>query len=181
MVDEAHATGVFGKNGAGLVEEMGLTGRIDFIMGTFSKALGSFGAYFSGSKETVDYLINTARGFIYSTALPPAVIAANLAALELLEKEPFRRRTLIENAAFFRDGLAERGLAVTGRSQIVPLTVGASEKAVALSEHLESKGYWALPIRPPTVPADRARIRFSLSYNHNKEILQQLIEIISNS
>ena len=105
MVEEAHATGVFGKNGSGVVEEEGLSGQVDFIMGTFSKALGSFGAYLAASKKTIAYLINTCRGFIYSTALPPAVIAANLESIRVVEEEPHRRKELLESSRYFRMGL----------------------------------------------------------------------------
>ena len=99
MVDEAHATGIFGKNGSGIVEEENLSERIELIMGTFSKALGSFGAYLACSERVKKYLINTCRSFIYSTALPPSVIAANIKSLELVKNEPVRRKTLLENAS----------------------------------------------------------------------------------
>lgn len=179
MVDEAHATGVFGKNGSGVVAEDGLTDRVDLIMGTFGKALGSFGAYVAGSKKMIEYLINTCRSFIYSTALPPSVAAANLAALELLRKEPFRRNALLENASYFRRELEKRGFEVRGASQIVPLIVKDTDKAIALSAALREKGYWVLPIRPPTVPVGESRLRFSLTWHHTREILQDLIEEIS--
>jgi len=181
MADEAHATGIFGKNGSGLVEEQGLTDRVDLIMGTFGKALGSFGAYVAASKKIVNYLINTSRSFIYSTALPPSVIAANLAALELLKTEPFRRKILCENAAYFRHQLSSRGFEIKSSSQIVPLIIGETEKTVALSMLLTGKGYWALPVRPPTVPAGQSRLRFSLTCHHDHKILQNLIEQISEA
>ncbi|MDD5585321.1 MAG: 8-amino-7-oxononanoate synthase, partial [Candidatus Omnitrophica bacterium] len=101
MVDEAHATGIFGKHGAGMVEEQGVTEGVDYLMGTFGKALGSFGAYLACSKKIKDFLINTCRSFIYSTSLPAAVIAANLAALEVIHDEPLRRKRLLEHAAYF--------------------------------------------------------------------------------
>jgi len=181
MIDEAHATGIFGKGGSGVAAEEGLADRVDLIMGTFSKALGSFGAYIAGSKEMMDYLINTCRSFIYSTALPPSVIAANLVSLELLKAEPFRRKTLLENAQYFRNELEKRGLKVTGSSQIVPLVVGSNDRAIKLSAGLKGKGYWSLPIRPPTVPAGQCRLRFSLTYHHGKKVLQDLIEKISEA
>ena len=169
MADEAHATGIFGANGSGLVAEENLTDRVDLIMGTFSKALGSFGAYIACSKKIKDYLINTCRSFIYSTALPPCVIAANIAALEIVAKEPFRRETLLENAAYFRSRLKSKG-----QSQIVPLIVGDAETAVSLSDSLRQKGYYCLAIRPPTVPEGQSRLRFSLTYHHSKEVLDGL-------
>ena len=175
MVDEAHSTGIFGKDGSGVVGEEGLTEKTDLIMGTFSKALGSFGGFVAASKKIIELLINTSRSFIYSTALPPSVIAANLAALELLEAEPFRRERLLENAAYFRSELAERGFEIKSCSQIVPLIIGETERCIGVSNRLSESGYWVLPIRPPTVPAGRARLRFSLTYCHNREILQDLL------
>lgn len=173
-VDEAHATGIFGKSGSGLAEEEGLTEEIDFIMGTFSKALGGFGAYLACAEKIAEYLINSCRSFIYSTALPAPVIAANLASLDLIEKESFRRKTLLENSACFRNRLQKQGLKVKGSSQIIPLIVGDNRKAINLSQFLRDKGYWALPIRTPTVSANQARVRFSLSYDHSREILERV-------
>ena len=178
MVDEAHATGIFAKNGSGVVTEENLADKIDLIMGTFGKALGSFGAYLACSEQIKQYLINTCRSFIYSTALPPCVIATNIAALDLLEKEPFRRKELLENAAYFRSKLAEKKLKTIGQSQIVPLIEPDSKKLLELSERLKEKGFWALPIRPPTVPAGFERLRFSLSYSHSSDVLNELLQEI---
>ena len=174
MVDEAHATGIFGEDGSGVVSEFGLIERVDLIMGTFSKALGSFGAYLTSSPEVIEYLVNTCRSFIYSTALPAGIISANLASLELVRDESFRRKELLENADYFRNELSKKGFKVTGTSQIIPLVVGDIEKTILLSEKLRERGYWSLPIRPPTVPAGQSRLRFSLTYNHSKEILEAL-------
>lgn len=179
MVDEAHATGIFGKNGTGVVEEENLTERIDLIMGTFSKALGSFGAYIASSKKIIDYLVNSCRSFIYSTALPPSIIAANLESLKLVREESHRRRVLLENAGYFRGELLKKGFKVKGTSQIVPLVVGDSERAIKLNKELIEKEFWVLPIRPPTVPQGESRLRFSLTYNHTKDILERLIDEIS--
>jgi 8-amino-7-oxononanoate synthase len=178
MVDEAHATGIFGRDGGGLACEEGLAERIDLLMGTFGKALGSFGAYLACSRQMRQYLINAARSFVYSTALPAGVIAANLAALEIIKNEPFRRKRLLESADYFRGRLAEKGYSVIGQSQIVPMIVVDTEKAGLLSERLRKSGFWVLPIRPPTVPAGQARLRFSLSYCHDRDILEKLIEQI---
>ena len=181
MVDEAHATGIFGHGGSGLAEAEGVTGNIDLIMGTFSKALGSFGAYVACSKELKDYLVNSSRGFIYSTALPPPVIAANLESLNIIKEEPQRRKILLERSLYFRKELEKRALNVKGSSQIVPLILGETDVAIRLSQSLKSDGYWALPIRPPTVPKKEARIRFSLTYYHTEDILEQLISKISKN
>jgi len=179
MIDEAHATGIFGKNGSGLAEEEGLAGKIELIMGTFGKALGSFGAYVASSREIIEYLINTSRSFIYSTALPPAVIASDLASIGLIEQEPFRRLKLLESAANLRGALKEKGFDVKGESQIVPLITGDNLRTVKLAKRLQEKGYWVLPIRPPTVPQGEGRLRFSLSFCHNKDTLERLIDDIS--
>jgi 8-amino-7-oxononanoate synthase len=182
FADEAHATGIFGISGSGIVEQEGLSKHVDLIMGTFSKALGSFGAYLACAENIKQYLINTCRSFIYSTALPPAVIVADIEALGIVKDEPHRRQTLLANADYFREKLQTAGLDVRGSSQIIPLIIGDAEKAVEISELLRRDGYWVLPIRPPTVPANESRLRFSLSFDHSKEVLQKLaqrlIEII---
>lgn len=174
MVDEAHATGIFGHTGSGVVEEQGLSEHIELIMGTFSKALGSFGAYLACSEKIKQYLVNSCRSFIYSTALPPSIIAANIEAIEIVKDEPFRREALLANADFFRGRLREEGFDVIGSSQIIPLIVTDSNRAVRVSLQLQQSGFWVLPIRPPTVPPGQARLRFSLTYHHNKQLLGQL-------
>jgi len=179
MADEAHATGIFGRNGTGVVEEQGLSDRIELIMGTFSKALGSFGAYLACSEKIKQYLINSCRSFIYSTALPPAVIAANIEALNVVRDEPFRRETLLANADYFRSRLQQEDFDVRGSSQIVPLIVADSDKATRLSTQLQDSGYWVLPIRPPTVPQDQARLRFSLTYHHSRQVLEALADKVA--
>ncbi|MDD5136386.1 MAG: 8-amino-7-oxononanoate synthase, partial [Candidatus Omnitrophica bacterium] len=179
MVDEAHATGIFGKNGSGVAEEEGLADRVDLIMGTFGKALGSFGAYIAASGPMVEYMVNKCRSFIYSTALPPAVIACNIAAIELIKEEPFRRVELLNKAEYFRRILKEKGFEIKGASQIVPVIVGENRVAVKIAEALQAKGYWALPIRPPTVPKGEARLRFSLVFDHDIPTLERLADDIA--
>ncbi|MBN1392519.1 MAG: 8-amino-7-oxononanoate synthase [Sedimentisphaerales bacterium] len=178
LVDEAHATGIFGPNGAGVVEEQGLSDRIELIMGTFSKALGSFGAYLACSEKIKQYLVNACRSFIYSTALPPPVIAANIEAINIVKDEPVRRQTLLANADYFRSRLLEEGFDVIGSSQIVPLIVADTGRAVRLSNNLQQHGFLVLPIRPPTVPQGQARLRFSLTYHHSKQLLEKLADCI---
>jgi 8-amino-7-oxononanoate synthase len=174
MVDEAHATGIFGPNGAGVVEEQGLSDRIELIMGTFSKALGSFGAYLACLEKVKQYLINSCRSFIYSTSLPPPVIAADIEAVNIVRDEPFRRKTLLANADYFRARLREEGFNVKGSSQIVPLIVADTDKAARISRQLQKSRFWVLPIRPPTVPQGQARLRFSLTYHHTTQLLEKL-------
>ncbi|MCM8796480.1 MAG: 8-amino-7-oxononanoate synthase [Candidatus Omnitrophica bacterium] len=178
MLDEAHATGIYGENGSGLAEEDGVLDKVDLIMGTFSKALGGFGAYLASSKKITDYLINACRSFIYSTALPPAVIASNLKAIELVKKEPWRRKELLEKAWFFRSALKEKGLDVRGSSQIVPLVIGKTQRTLEAARFLQEKGFYLLAVRYPTVPEKEARLRFSLSLYHDKETLERLINAI---
>jgi len=175
MVDEAHATGIFGENGSGLVEEQEISDKVDIVMGTFSKALGSFGAYIACSTKIKEYLINTCRSFIYSTALPPSVIAANIKSLELVKNEPIRRKTLLENSDYLRENLKKHGFKIKSSSQIIPLLTQESDRAVKLSEKLRERGHWVLPIRPPTVPRGESRLRFSLTYHHTKDMLEGLI------
>ena len=175
LVDEAHATGIFGKNGSGVVEEEGLTKKVDIIMGTFSKALGSFGSYAATSAAIRDYLVNTSRSFIYSTALPPSVIAADLASLDLVKEEPWRRKRLLENSVYLRNGLLKKGFTLKGSSHIIPVI---TEEAADISRQLQDKGYWVLPIRPPTVPEGGSRLRLSLTCDHTKEMLERLIDDI---
>jgi 8-amino-7-oxononanoate synthase len=179
MVDEAHATGVMGENGSGAVEAAGLAGEVDIIMGTFSKALGGFGAYAAVSETLKKFLVNTCRSFIYSTALPPSVIAADMAAIDLVGKEPHRRRELLSNAGYLRGRLKEEGFHVKGESQIIPVILGGNEETVGMSEGLKKKGYWVTPVRPPTVPAGEARLRISLSYAHSREALKKFVEDIA--
>ncbi len=180
MVDEAHATGVFGKKGRGLIEATWPDGLPDFLkerliqMGTFGKALGSFGAYAAGSRDFVEILINKARAFIYTTSLPPGVLAASLKALEIVEQEPERRKKLWENVHFF-SAQKER---LKNPSPIIPLIVGNSEKALQFSQHLFEKGFWVTPIRYPTVARGSERLRITLTATQNTEQIQSLIQAL---
>jgi 8-amino-7-oxononanoate synthase len=174
MVDEAHATGAMGPGGRGSVAAAGLGGEVDLVVGTLGKALGSYGAYVCASGELGEYLLNTARSFIFSTALPPPVLAAALAALELLEAEPERVRALSANAATLRNGLIAEGLAAAGgRSQIVPLEVGDAARTMELCERLLERGVFAQGIRPPTVPPGSSRLRFSVMATHEPADLRE--------
>ena len=173
MVDEAHATGIYGSHGGGIIEEEGVSDGVDVAMGTFGKGLGSYGAYVAASKQMVDYLVNKARSFIYATGLPPAVIGATLAALHLVQTEPELRRELHEKVAFFKKQLRKNGLQDDlGPSQIIPVMVGDSTKALALSEELRSHRIFVRAVRPPTVPENTARLRFSITRFHQEEDLK---------
>jgi 8-amino-7-oxononanoate synthase len=179
MVDEAHATGVFGPNGGGVIEEDGVGGRVDLAMGTFGKALGSYGAYVAGSREMIEYLLNRARSFIFSTALPPAVAAASLAAVHLIRQEPNLRRELQEKVGYFKGLLRSGGYgADLGPSQIIPIWVGESGAALNKAELLRKQGVFATAVRPPTVPDGTARLRFSVTRHHSTTDLAQAAEAL---
>jgi 8-amino-7-oxononanoate synthase len=178
MVDEAHATGMFGHQGRGLVDAEGLSGQVELVMGTFSKALGGFGAYLAASRIVTDYLVNSARSFIYSTALPATIIAANLAAIEVCKREPRRGQILLERAEEFRQAIAGAGWSVGGSSQIIPVMVGESTDAVRYATELHRQGFRVLPIRPPTVPEGTARLRLSLCYAHTQEEVAGIVEAL---
>jgi len=169
MVDEAHATGVFGRSGRGLVDHFGLTGKIDVIMGTLGKALGGFGAFAAGSRKLVDFLINRSRMLIFTTALPPHVCAGSIAALDILEQEPERIARLHRLSAGFRDRLKEAGLDLCGSvTPIVPVRIGPEEKTLAIARELWNEGLFAIAIRPPTVPEGTCRIRATVMATHTE-------------
>lgn len=174
-IDEAHATGVLGKNGFGLA--CGLKNAA--IMGTFSKGLGGFGAYIAGSETLKSYLINRCGGLIYATALPPAVLGAMQASLELVPQMSAQRAALLTNAEFLRNKLRMAGLNVGGSTtQIIPLLLGDEQKALNLAKMLESDGFYTVAIRPPTVPVGTSRLRLTLSALHQKSEIEALASTI---
>jgi 8-amino-7-oxononanoate synthase len=167
VVDEAHATGALGEGGRGAVARAGLQGKVDVLVGTLGKALGSYGAYACASEEMVRYLVNTARPLIFSTAPSPPSTAAALRALELLEDDPGRVARLHEAARALRVGLAEEGFAVgEGDVHIVPLVVGSSSDAVRLCQAALERGVFAQAIRPPTVAQGTSRLRLAAMATH---------------
>ncbi len=178
MVDDAHATGVLGDTGRGTTEHFGLAGQVPVQMGTLGKALGSFGAFVTGGRTLIDYLVNRSRSFIFSTALPPMVCAASIAALDIVDREPERREKLRENGERFVQGLLSLGVALadTG-TPIVPLMIGDSEKALTISEKLLEYGIYAAAIRPPTVPEGAARIRTTVTATHTAEDIDRALDI----
>lgn len=177
MIDEAHATGVMGENGRGCVEYFGLEGQIDIQMGTLSKALGSLGAYIAGKKELIDFLINRARSFIYTTALPPPVCAAAIAAIEIVTQDHRLRNRLWENAKFLREGLSSMGLSVgNSETPIIPIIIGESSTTMKAYEILLQYGVYVQGIRPPTVPVGSSRIRTTVMATHNREHLTRALE-----
>lgn len=178
FVDEAHATGVLGPGGAGLSATV--PGGVDIVMGTFSKAAGGFGAYVAGSRALVDWLVNAASGFVFSTALPPAVLGAIDAALDLLPTMDAERAHLAALGDRLRAGLAALGLDHgASATQIVPAVIGAEREALALAAALEDRGFLAAAIRPPTVPPGTSRLRLALRAAHAESDVSALLEAIA--
>jgi 8-amino-7-oxononanoate synthase len=179
MVDEAHATGCLGRGGRGSVAAAGLSEEVDVIVGTLGKALGGYGAYVCGSRALVDFLLNSARPFIFSTAPPPPVVAAASAALEVLVEHPDRVERLRSNAAALRANLRVEGLEPIGSdTQIVPLIVGGADDAMAVCERLLEAGVFAQAIRPPTVPAGTCRLRLTAMATHRLDDLRWAAQLI---
>ncbi|TMG32840.1 MAG: glycine C-acetyltransferase [Chloroflexi bacterium] len=177
MVDDAHASGVLGKNGRGSVNHFGLDGRVDLQMGTLSKAIGVLGGYVAGARPVRDFLIHRARPFLFSTSHPPGVAAACIAALDVLLAEPERIDRLWKNTRRFKDGLKRLGFE-TGASEtpITPVIVGKGAVAMQLSDRLFSLGVFAQGIGFPTVPEGRARIRTIVTSGHSEAQLDQALE-----
>jgi glycine C-acetyltransferase len=173
MVDDAHASGVFGAAGRGTVDHFGLHGRVDVQVGTLSKAIGALGGYVAGSRSLVTFLHHRARPFLFSTSHPPAVAAACLAALDVLEREPQRIERLWENTAFFKRALRDLGFD-TGASEspITPVIVGEAPLAMALSDRLFERGVFAQGIGYPTVPRNKARVRTIVTATHTRADLE---------
>jgi 8-amino-7-oxononanoate synthase len=177
LVDEAHATGVFGERGGGVVEELGLAAEVDVQIGTLGKALGSLGAFAAGGRPLVDWLINAARSFIYTTALSPAAVAAARVAVDVVRSEPERRQRLWDHATMMRSRLAECGFQLgPTRSPILPLLVGDDERAVSLSAELLKRGVLVPAIRPPTVPPGTSRLRVVPTATHSPEDIEVALE-----
>jgi 8-amino-7-oxononanoate synthase len=172
-LDEAHATGVLGRRGMGL--SCDVPGGVDLAMGTFSKALGGFGAYVAGSRALCDWLVNRASGFIHTTALPPHVLGAIDAALELVPAMDAERARLHAHAERVRAALRRAGIDHgPSTTQIVPAIVGSGQAALALAARLRAAGILAVPIRPPTVPAGTSRLRLALSALHTEAEIDRL-------
>jgi 8-amino-7-oxononanoate synthase len=173
LVDEAHATGVLGPGGRGAVAELGLEDGVDVVVGTLGKALGSYGAFVACDRVTARYLVNCARTFIFSTALPPPAVAAALAALELVETRPRLVQKLAANSLALRDALAAEGFEMRGaRTQIMPLVIGDAELAMRICESALERGVFAQAIRPPTVAPGSSRLRLAVMATHREQELR---------
>ena len=177
MVDEAHAFGVFGKKGKGLLEHLGLEGKVDIQMGTLSKAAGSFGAYVCGSRALVDFLINRARSFVYTTAMPPSVATASLKAIEIIEHEPKLRQQLWLSTNHLREGFRKLGFdTMNSQSPIIPILVKDAKLAVEFSKKLFEAGIFVQAIRPPTVPRNTSRLRVTVMATHTRGDLNFILK-----
>jgi glycine C-acetyltransferase len=170
---------VLGANGGGTGEYFSLEDEIDISMGTLGKALGGFGAFVAGSYDLREFLINRARPFIFTTGLPPAVIASGIAALELLEEEPEIRVRLWENVGFFRKKIKELGFdTLNSETQIIPVLVGDASLTMQMGEMLLEEGVFIQGIRPPTVPQDSSRLRITIMATHARKELEFALEVI---
>lgn len=176
MVDEAHATGVIGTNGRGIVEHLGLTGKVDIIMGTFGKAIGSYGAFAATTKILKEYLINTARSFIFSTSLPPSVCGAAIKAIELMDSKPELIKKLNYNVEYFKKRLKEFYPGIKCNTiPIIPIIIGDTYETMTICEELLEKGIFIQGIRPPSVPEGTSRLRLTITAQHTEEQMDRAL------
>jgi 8-amino-7-oxononanoate synthase len=182
IVDEAHGTGVFGEKGQGVEEMRGVSGLMDVQMGTFGKALGSFGAFALGDTVTIDYLINRARTFMYTTALPASALAASRAALQLIRENVLFKNELWDNIAYMRQGLLDMGFDLKrSEGPIVPIVVGEDSKAVRMQRLLMEKGVFLQAIRPPTVASGTSRLRLTVVRGLSQTDMDQALEALQQT
>jgi 8-amino-7-oxononanoate synthase len=181
LIDDAHGFGVLGKNGGGIVEYFGLTqNQVPILMGTLGKAFGTFGAFVAGSDELIQWLIQKARSYVFTTALPPAVAEATRTSLRLLQTESWRREHLQALIARFRLGALQQGLQLMDSfTPIQPILVGDSQQAMTISSALLERGFLLSPIRPPTVPKGTARLRVTFSAEHQYHQVDALLDALS--
>lgn len=181
MVDEAHATGVFGEHGRGMAEHLGASDGIHVKTGTLSKSLGSAGGFVAGRQSLIDWLANRARSYVFSTAFPAAVAGAAICALDIVRDEPRRRMDLLESARSLRETLVSEGWNIgRSESQIIPIYVGQPERAMQLSETLRERGLFVPGIRPPSVPEGESLLRISLSYSHTDAMIERLASALAD-
>ncbi|MCT2534121.1 8-amino-7-oxononanoate synthase [SAR92 clade bacterium H231] len=180
MVDDAHGMGVLGATGAGIVEQQGLTvEQVPILMGTLGKSFGTFGAFVAGSEALIETLIQFARTYIYTTALPPAIAAASSASLQLVRREHRRREHLQQLIQRFRDGAQQLGLQLMdSQTPIQPLLINNDQLVMEVNQQLRSRGFMVGAIRPPTVPAGSGRLRITLSASHSNQQIDQLLDAL---
>jgi glycine C-acetyltransferase len=181
MVDDAHASGVFGEQGRGTVDHFGLHGRVDVQVGTLSKALGALGGYVAGSRSLIEFLYHRARPFLFSTSHPPSVAATCLAALDVLEREPQLMERLWQNTGFFKQGLQQLGFDIgNSQSPITPVMLGDAALAMRFSDRLFERGVLGQGIGYPTVPKGKARIRTIVTATHTREELEEALRVFGD-
>src|ERR1700682_3443006 len=184
MVDDAHASGVLGRNGRGTIDHFKMHGRVDIQVGTLSKAIGALGGYVCGTRDLIDFLYHRARPFLFSTSHPPSVAATCIAAFEVLEEEPHRIEKLWENTSFWKKELALVGFDIGGKTTpksetpITPIIIGEGKLTMDFSRELFKEGVMGTGIAFPTVPEGKARIRTIMTATHTKEELQQALEVL---
>jgi len=185
-VDDAHGTGVMGATGRGAIEHCGLLGQIDIVVGTLGKALGTTGAYVAGSTRLIEFLLNRARSFVYTTGTPPALAAATLEALRIAETEGWRRATVRERAERLRQRLQHAGRVIPGErdGHIVPVMIGDPVRTMQIAGEMRRRGFLIGGVRPPTVPAGTSRLRISVSAMHPRELIDalaaNLLDVLGN-
>ena len=185
MVDDAHASGVLGRNGRGSVDHFNVHGKVDVQVGTLSKAIGALGGYVCGSRDLIDFLYHRARPFLFSTSHPPSVAATCIAAFDILENEPERIDRLWSNTAYFKQQLASVGFDIGGRTTpasetpIIPIILGDGRKTMEFSRELFANGLMATGIAFPTVPEGKARVRIIMTSEHTRPELDQALEILT--
>ncbi|HLE24324.1 MAG TPA: 8-amino-7-oxononanoate synthase [Thermodesulfobacteriota bacterium] len=173
MIDEAHATGVLGKRGSGATEYFGVEDKVSIVMGTLSKAVGSLGGYIAGSQKLIDFVRNTVRSYIFDTSLPASSLAASLAAIDIIELEPERRKHLWHLIKSFKSGLKNIGLELLpSHSAVIPVLIGEAQLALDFARQLRKNGVFTPAVRPPSVPPGRCRIRATLMATHKEEHIE---------
>lgn len=180
-LDEAHGVGVFGEGGLGVAEAEGVLDKVDFIVGTMGKALGSCGAYLICDRVVKEYLVNKVRPFIFTTGLPPVTLMWSRFVIERLASMNDRRKRLARVGGIIRDGLASAGMPTVSESQIIPVVAGSCGRSVELARKLREEGFYLLPIRPPTVPEGASRVRVSLNASLSEEDAEKLLSVIKRN
>ncbi|MEE9412588.1 MAG: 8-amino-7-oxononanoate synthase [Methylococcales bacterium] len=183
MVDDAHGIGVLGANGQGSLQVAGLNqSQVPVLMGTLGKALGTFGAFVAGSEDLIEFLIQRARTYIYTTAMPAAVAEATRASLQLVQSDDWRRQKLVNLVKRFQHGLIQLGIQpVATTTPIQPILLGDSQRAIQVSDGLKQRGFWVTAIRPPTVATGTARLRVTLCASHQEVHVDRLLDALDQS
>jgi len=182
MVDEAHSLGVLGKNGAGIEDHFGIPGQVDILMGTLSKTIPAVGGYIAGSKKLVDFLKHVARAFVFSAALLPPAVGACIAALDVIEQEPWRHEKLIRNVNYFKAGLQAIGFStLNSETPIIPIVTYKEEPTLNMARRLHDEGIFVVPILPPAVPPNTCRLRANVTTDHSREDMDKALDALKKA